>query len=165
MKKLIVIGAILLILSTMIGTKLILDEAAIKDALQKIKAKYGAAIAQMVERIYRLETRHFKSVQFLATGSPGMEKHSAKYPYGWASMKPIWDANPQYRPTGFFTMPENVTGKVKTFIKFPSIEAGMFSLAEYLLKYPAGRWYSTLPHEQAKYTASLNSIKPKFVTV
>lgn len=140
----------------------------ITDALKVIKTEYGKDIATKVERIFRNETAHFMSGQFLNTYSAGMEKHSAAYPWGWTSMKPIWDKYPQIKPNGFYTMKENNSALAKsigqkTFVKFPSLLASMISLAEYLKIYRAGRWFSTDPIQQQAYENILATINPSIV--
>ncbi len=131
------------------------------ESLKSIADEYGIDIARKVEQLFRLETRHFGSGQFLATFSPGMEKHSDKYPFGWKSMKAYWDEIGLV-PT-FHTMPENKTGLSKTFLKFPNVLTAMRSVARYIKNYSPERWYSLDPVKQAEYRDSLNSIKPKIV--
>jgi hypothetical protein len=129
-------------------------------ALPKVLAKFGRDIARRVEQIYRVETAHFKSLQFRKTGSPGMEAHGVPPYYGWHV--PFFVANPSYTPLGTFTMPENNTGISKTFIVMPSVEAAMMFLADYIKRHNnAARWYSTNPASQERYIATLNSVIPR----
>lgn len=134
-------------------------EQQIISALEKIVNEYGIDIAKKVERIYRKETRHFDSVQFKNTFTPGMEKHKDSFPFGWTSMAKFWSDN--NITLGFFTMPENKTGIRKTFIKVPNVYIGMKGLATYLQKYPAGRWFSTDPVKMNQYESEMNQIIPK----
>jgi hypothetical protein len=129
------------------------------NALKYIKDKYGLETATVVEKIYRLETGHFGSGQFANTFSPGMEKHGSNYPFGWTSMENFWSSI-NFTPA-FYTMPENTTGIVKTFIKFPNVQMAMESLAYYIKKYNPERWYSLDPVKQAEYRATLAKIKPR----
>lgn len=135
----------------------------VKSALAEIVSRYGVETARNVERIYRKETAHFKSKQFALTNSPGMEVHATAYPYGWTSMRTTWDHSPWIAPIGSIVMTENNTGRKKEFLKFRDPLAAMISLAEYLKKYPPGRWYSTDPTEQARYTSELLAIRPRIV--
>ncbi|SAK98269.1 EF hand domain-containing protein [Caballeronia catudaia] len=55
-----------------------------KRALRHILDKYGREIAEVVERMYRTETRHFQSMQFRRCGTGGMEVHGGPPFYGWS---------------------------------------------------------------------------------
>lgn len=45
-----------------------------EDAILYAAEKYGKEFARIFEKIYRHETAHFKSGQYVSTGTPGMEK-------------------------------------------------------------------------------------------
>ena len=133
-----------------------------KRNLKSIMKKYGKAIAINVEKIYRLETNHFKSGQFKNTFSPGMESFGKKYPYGWNTMARVfWDDNILYRPVGFYKGKENQTGLTKTFLKFPNLKAAMFTLAAFLEHYGnnPGRWFSLDKEKQTAYNYSIYKFK------
>jgi hypothetical protein len=135
-------------------------------ALKKAEKIYGTDAAALLERMYRRETAHFTSGQYKNTGSAGMEVGSSKkYPYGWSQPKKLWDDNPKYKPVGTYTTPENQTGIVKTFIKFPSVEAAVLTLAEVLKKrgWNAGSWYSRNKILQDGYNSKLNQIKNRII--
>lgn len=144
-------------------------EQKFKKNLKDISKKYGNSIAQNVEKIYRLETNHFKSGQFKHTFSPGMESFGVNYPYGWNTISNIyWNQNPLHAPVGFYTGKENQTGLQKTFLKFPSLRAAMFTLAAFLNHYGnnPGRWFSTNKDKQTAYNTSINKFKtPIFNTM
>lgn len=148
-----------------------ITEQEIKEALQKVSSVYGLAHAKRLEQLYRNETAHFKSGNFKVTLSPGMEVGSkTEYPYGWISLKPFWDANPQYRPIGTFAQSENTSALakkrgVRTFIKFGSIEGSMISVAE-LIKLRGGnfgKWFSKDPIQIEKYNHELDKIRVRLV--
>ena len=165
-KKIIIIIAIIILL-TLIPIKMVIDEQTLKSAFRKIATNSGTARAQDLERLYRLETAHFSSKQFKETGSPGMEAHSNKFPYGWTSLLGFWTKYPQHAPIGFYSIFENKglgdrEVKQKNFLKFASFESALLSLNKYADKYPIERWYSTRPEEQQKYRNTLNSIIPRF---
>jgi hypothetical protein len=139
-----------------------------QDAFRLIFNKYGREKAETVERLFRLETAHFKSGQFLHTLTPGMEIAKGKFtfPYGWSSLQEF--ANETGLKAGDFstyTMNENQTGKEKTFIAFPNLAASVLFVAYLLNKrnWNAGSWYSTNPSSQQSYTQNLNKIVPKIV--
>ncbi len=131
----------------------------------KLSQFYSPDILKNMERIFRLETSHFKSKQFLATYSAGMEKFSDYYPFGWKTLDNIfWKKFPEYAPKTFVPFTENRTGKTKYFLKFPSLFASMITMCEFLKHYGnnPGRWYSLKPEKQKIYNESINKIIPKF---
>lgn len=167
MKKFIIIGAIVILLPLIIGGgKMVYDEMTLKDAFDEAKKRYPDNVVKMAEKLFRWETAHFKSGQFKKTYSPGMEKHGNVYPWGWASMKPFWDANNWAKPVGWVAMHENAgaqaDAEIDYFAKFPSFKAALFSVCEYIEKYGAGRWYSTNAESQASYLDKLNTIKNRY---
>lgn len=141
------------------------------EGLQAVADKYGREYAIMVERIYRNETRHFQSGNFLKTFSPGMEVGKAKvFPFGWPSLADFWKKNTFYAPSGTFDQEENnsrmmASRGVRTFIKFPTVKAGMMTLAELLRirNGNAGAWFSHDVTQQQKYADYLKGIVPRFV--
>lgn len=133
-------------------------------AVKKALTMYPRAIVENAERIFRLETNHFKSGQFLGTLSPGMEKFGNIYPYGWNTVHTIiWKNSPQYAPIGFETFTENRTGIKKTFLKFPNMTASLITVCAFLQYYNnvPGRWFSTNANQQATYNKSIAGITPK----
>lgn len=166
MKKTIIIVLLILILIS-IPAKMIIDEQLLKSKFQAIRDIYGSQRAADLERVYRLETNHFKSKQFAETGSPGMEAHAPAFPYGWTSLLPFWTANPQHKPVGFYQVFENVglgqsIPTTKKFLKFPSFESALLTLNAYAEKYPIERWFSTRADQQQLYRDKLNEIKVRF---
>jgi hypothetical protein len=140
----------------------------IEKSLKEIFTIYGEQTAKDVERIYRLETANFSSGQFINSLSAGMEvgrdktgKPISTFPYGWGSLRKFWDEQPTNRPTGFLKMKENVTGKEKLFIKFPSLFSAMFVLALTIKNRGgnAGAWHSTEEEKQKYYEKLLSSQK------
>lgn len=132
-----------------------------KQSLNKIKSLYGVEIARNVERIYRLETNHFKSVQFLRTYTAGMLSFSSRYPYGWTSFAPVWNANPQMEPNGYWAT--DINKNIYIYLAFPTLEAGMFVLAGYLQKYSVGRWNTTNEANAKIYADKVAQIKAELV--
>ncbi len=164
----IIIGIILIIVFlTLVKLKpLVMVKLAFKTALKD----FPKEIVENAERIFRLETNHFKSGQFLGTFSPGMEKFGEKYPYGWNTLaREVWSKYPQFKPTGFksFTEGKGVLGnggKVKQFLVFPSVIAAVYTLCGFLEYYEnnPGRWFSTNTDSQTKYNKSIVQIIPRF---
>ena len=143
--------------------KKIITQQEIIDALQKVKKVYGETIAKYVEQIYRVETAHFKSSQFLYTYSAGMLKFKDKYPYGWGNFKTFWAVNPSYAPTNFYKIFVSRENKDFYYLGFNSLEAAMMTLAYYVNKNGRLRWNSTLAKEQAIYQKALNSVINRYV--
>jgi hypothetical protein len=137
------------------------DENILKFILDDISKQFSKEIAQNVEKIYRLETSHFKSDQFKATGSAGMLAFSSIYPYGWTSLVPFWMLNPQFAPTGIgYQFTEG--GTTYRYLKFPNY-GGFYTLAYFLSKKRPGNWFSTVPEKQQDYERKLDQIQPKLV--
>jgi len=137
---------------------------AFKLAVIRALKIYPRSIVENMERIFRLETAHFKSKQFKETYSPGMEKFANIYPYGWKTIaRIIWNSSPKYKPIGLKTFTENQTGIQKTFIQFPSMEAGVFTLCAFLQYFNnnSGRWFSLDKDSQNIYNNSIAKIIPK----
>lgn len=168
--KLIIVGVVIVFLLLLVSLNLSSkplgveenspsDAVNLQGAFDQLVSEYGHEIANMVERIYRLETRHFKSEQYLNTFGAGMLKFGNNFPYGWTSMKNLWDKS-ENRPIGFYPM--TVSGKIYTYIKFPNLMAGLRSVATYLQKYNAGRWNTTDPDGQLAYEGKLNFMTTKY---
>jgi hypothetical protein len=147
-----------------------LNDNDIKTVLQKILSVFGIDVATNVELIYRNETAHFTSGQFLNGYSAGMENFSKKgeFPYGWGkTLINFSNTYPDYKPTGL-TKPiveGQKTGKKKVFVKFPNLEAAMFFLAIVLKARgnDVGKWHSNDIAAQTEYRRRLNTIKPKTI--
>jgi hypothetical protein len=137
---------------------------AFKIAATKALKKYPRSIVENCERIFRLETSHFSSLQFLKTWSPGMERFAPSYPYGWTTLDKIfWSSNPIHKPIGIFTMPENKTGITKTFLKFLTLTDSVLTVCAFLQNNgnnPAA-WYSKDETAQAHYQKTLDGIIPR----
>jgi hypothetical protein len=132
-------------------------------AINAIK-KYPREIVENAEKIFRMETSHFTSLQFLKTWSPGMEKFGASYPYGWTTLdKVFWSKNPIHKPIGTYTMPENKTGITKTFLQFRTLTDSLMTVCAFLENNgnnPAA-WYSKNLESQARYQKTLDGIIPR----
>ncbi|WP_246327085.1 hypothetical protein [Burkholderia guangdongensis] len=140
------------------------------DALRYIFDKYGRAIAETVERMYRTETRHFQSMQYRRCGTGGMEAHGPAPYYGWTpdfySEPPIgkWAA---FEGAGLSGQGGNaqVTDRKKEFVVVSSVRVGMEFKAKYIVNYSGNyaRWFSTDSKKQALYRKTLELIVPRIV--
>ena len=144
-------------------------------ALLKVYKEYGEEIAMIVEKMYRLETDHFKSEQYQNCGTGGMEVFGKAPYYGWDSS--TFKQHPQYSPVGTWSAMENKgldgkggnaqqKDKPKVFVKLPSVLAGMIYKADYINRYDGNyaSWYNKNNMQaQEKYRESLKGIIPRIV--
>lgn len=143
-----------------------MDDITILSALKKVALHYGKDMAIKVEALFRNETKHFKSGNFLKCFSPGMEATVDFMPYGWSSLAPYWKEHSEYAPIGIHKQVENDSAMMKSrgerrFIMFPNLEAAMMTVAKRLdLKGgDTGSWASNNPDSQKKYREYLLKIK------
>ncbi|MFC5474140.1 LysM peptidoglycan-binding domain-containing protein [Paraherbaspirillum soli] len=141
-----------------------------REALRYIYDKYGKDTAEVVERMYRVETAHFKSKQYQKCGTPGMESHGAPPYYGWSGSyfneAPIglWAA---FEGAGLSGAGGNaqITDKKKQFVMVSSVKVGMEYIAKYMAAYNGNyaRWFSTDESKQELYKKTLNDVVPRIV--
>lgn len=131
----------------------------------------GKQLVTIVEKMYRLETSHFKSKQYQNCGTGGMEAFGDAPYYGWDSTlfieEPVgtWSA---FEGKGLSGAGGNaqVTDKKKEFVKLPSVLAGMEYKAKYIIKYNGNyaRWFnSSDTTAQTSYRDSLKGIKARYI--
>lgn len=123
-----------------------------KNALQQIAINKGVQRAKLIEKIFRLETNHFKSLQYKKTGSAGMEDGK------WFDLK-----------KGTYTTIEmddnSPTRGVVKFIRWNNVYDAMEYLSDYIDRHNGNfaRWNSTNTTKQQKYSSIVNSIKNQYV--
>ena len=122
-----------------------IDDA--KNAILNVQKIYGTEMAKIVEKMYRLETAHFKSSQFVLTGTAGMEQGK------WSNV-PKLDTIPLKDP--ILGMRDYLIWNPKDFAVY---------LAEYIKRFDGNfaRWNSTNTTRQSEYRKRVNSINNKFV--
>ncbi|WP_415325557.1 M23 family metallopeptidase [Chryseobacterium sp. MMS23-Vi53] len=147
-------------------------------ALMKIYHIYDLEMAKTIEMMYRWECSHFKSDQYKICGAPGMEVSGDKQApnYGWDSS--LYSSYPEYKPVGLWESFENVgmSGKggniqvkdrKKKYIKFPSVEAGMMYIANFIKRHNGnvGRWHAldNYPEVQKAYEKNIKTCIPRIV--
>ena len=161
--KIVIGAAILIAISKLFSKKKKVKSYTIEEAFKRILDEYGEHTAKTVERMFRKETNHFKSIGYKLTAGAGMEAVSKKFPYGWTSMRNIWLTNPDIMPIGLKHMTDS-GGRSVDFIVFPNLYAGLKTMAEFLKSgRTAGSWYSRKPDAAAKYEADLLKIVPRFI--
>lgn len=134
-------------------------EAQMRAAFQAARARFGADIARNAERIYRLETAHFKSGQFRATNTAGMRATRDTYPFGWKER----GTNPAlFAPVVY--MAENAGGPRVAWVAFIRFEDALTYLCKVLQERGnnPGAWNSTDPARQTSYNAALQGIRTPF---
>lgn len=154
------------------GNRNITDQE-LKKAFSRISAKYGQEYAKKLEQLYRKETAHFKSGQFLKTLSPGMEiaggvgSTQTTFPFGWSSLQEYANQT-LVNKTAFYThkMNENQTGYAKTFIGFPDIHTSVDFTAWFIKNKRGGqfgKWYSLDPILANQYEVNMGKIITHYV--
>ena len=174
MNPLLIIGGALALLALMGGKKrgntATIDNAELYNAFDRLKARYGADFARKIERLFRLETAHFKSGQFKESLSAGMEGVDGKdrFPFGWSSLQSFVDAHPELgSASDYFLVPmkDNHTGKERMFVGFPNVESSVLFTGYVVDKRGGdpGSWHSTDPNRKAEYNRRLQSVRTDIV--
>lgn len=143
------------------------DEQEIVSGLKNVLDTYGPKYAADIERLMRLETANFNSLQWHIGNTAGMEATSTSWPYGWNSLAEYADQanlNPEF--FGTYPMKENQTGITKTFIAFPTAYDFIKFVAWFIQDKRGGNvgaWYSLNPGSAANYYAALKDIRPAII--
>lgn len=131
----------------------------------KLAEQYGTEYTRNIEKLFRYETGHFKSRQFLAGYSPGMVATKNNFPFGWASLQEFVQANPKYKD-GYSLKSFDTDAGQKSYVGFPSLEASANFVAWFLKTKRGGNvglWNSTDPGEASAYLANLQRVTAKYV--
>jgi hypothetical protein len=128
-----------------------------KDAeisLLEVKKLKGIEKAQLIEKILRLETNHFRSKQYAISGSAGMEMGA-------------WKGIDESKFSTFQMKDNHLTGEkqMRTFIKWNSVLDFCLYLSDYIDRYNGNyaRWNSMNLERQEAYRVKVNSIKARIV--
>jgi hypothetical protein len=128
-----------------------------KDAeisLLELKKLKGTEKAQLIEKILRLETNHFRSKQYAISGSAGMEMGA-------------WQGIDETKFSTFQMKDNHLTGEkqMRTFIKWNSVLDFCLYLSDYIDRYKGNyaRWNSMNTERQEAYRIKINSIKARIV--
>lgn len=133
-------------------------EAEIIKSLQLIanNKNYGLQIAKTVEKIFRLETGHFKSEIWRNTNAAGMIATTNNFPYGWTF---ILSKLSIFRPVGIYY----VDSTNFHYLQFKNTDA-FFIVAEIIKQRGrAGFYYSMNEAAAAEYESKLNTITNIFI--
>jgi hypothetical protein len=128
-----------------------------KDAeisLLEVKKLKGIEKAQLIEKILRLETNHFRSKQYAISGSAGMEMGA-------------WKGIDESKFSTFQMKDNHLTGEkqMRTFIKWNSVLDFCLYLSDYIDRYNGNyaRWNTMNLERQESYRVKVNSIKARIV--
>ena len=128
-----------------------------KDAeisLLEVKKLKGIEKAQLIEKILRLETNHFRSKQYAISGSAGMEMGA-------------WKGIDESKFSTFQMKDNHLTGEkqMRTFIKWNSVLDFCLYLSDYIDRYNGNyvRWNTMNLERQEAYRVKVNSIKARIV--
>src|SRR3990172_8354474 len=121
-----------------------------KNAILSIANRYGVDMAKTIEKMMRLETAHFTSLQYRKTGSEGMEDGK------WSNLPYPMDSIP---------MDDTHKDGLERFIVWKSVTDFATYLAEYINRHNGNfaRWNSLNPLAQIEYRSRVNSVIPRFV--
>ena len=138
-------------------------QSEIKKVFQWVTEKYGSEKAQMVERLIRWETAHFKSDGFKLTNGAGMEATKKTFPFGWTSLRPYWNLQPDAKPIGLKRLTD-IGNRTVDFLVFPTFFAFVRTLCKHLENngWNFGAWYSLNKQNQITYLEKINSVKPRY---
>jgi hypothetical protein len=130
---------------------------------------YPRSFLKQIERLYRLETAHFKSTQYLKTFTPGMVQVPGKksFPYGWSSLKEYAEKNAlSSNDFGTVYFANTSDGIPRHYIKFPSRWHAVNFITWFLYNkrdQNVNAWYSLNPAAQQKYANKLSQINTHYV--
>lgn len=120
-----------------------------EKALLEIQKLKGTERAKLLEKIIRLETRHFKSKQYALSGSAGMEMGA-------------WHGIDESKFSTFQMKDNHLTGEkqMRTFIKWNSVLDFLLYLSDYIDRHKGNyaRWNSMKPERQELYRKNLEGI-------
>ena len=125
-----------------------------KAAIEHAVRTYGIEFGRIFEQIYRWETAHFRSGQFIRTGTPGMElgKWSGLSPYLGEIVEYSIHTDPKKGPTNFICWNHPLTTFADFFYNFIHTKrAGNFAA-----------WHSLNTDKQNTYRTLISKINPLY---
>lgn len=148
------------------GTR-IFTEGELRSAFQKVAQQRGADFARQLERLFRWETGHFESGQYMKTLSPGMTTdHPEREDLGWSSLPDFLRKYPQYNGKYYTVFFPSTSAGPKYYIGFPTPEAAIMFVAYNIAEKKGGNfgaWNSLSPAAQQDYINDLATIRALFV--
>lgn len=137
----------------------------IAAAFAELKKNYGRDFANKIEKLYRLETGHFGSGQFLEGNSPGMVATKSTYPFGWRSLDEFALANSIDGHKFGIGRTFVVDGKNFRYVTFPDFKTSADFVAWFIRNKRGGvpeKWNSLDPAAAARYKNKLNQIRTQY---
>jgi len=138
----------------------------LKNTFEDLKNNYGQDFARQIERIFRLETAHFRSGQFKEGNSPGMVATKSTYPFGWRSLDEFALANSIDGHKFGIGRTFVVDGKNFRYVTFPDFKTSADFVAWFIRNKRGGvpeKWNSLDPAAAARYKNKLNQIRTHYV--
>lgn len=138
-----------------------------KEGFLYLQQKYGKSYAQDIERLFRHETNHFTSGQWLKCGTAGLVAFSESFPYGWISLSKFVEKHnldkKDFYPVYFSTTSD---GKSRSYIHFPETKYSVIFTGEFLQEKRNGKWWHWFSLDESKaqhYKNLVLQIKPRFI--
>jgi len=122
-----------------------------EDAILYAGQKYGREFGIIFEKIYRHETAHFNSGQYVSTGTPGMEKGR------WSGLAPYLGTNVQ-----FSTHTDPKKGPVDYIVWNKDLKTFVDFFHDFIQRKRGGNWaaWNTLnPERQQAYRERVLKVK------
>ena len=125
----------------------------------------GPEFSKRIEQLFRYETRHFKSKQFIEGNSPGMVATKSTYPFGWPSLDEFNRENSidgrKYGIGRIFV----VDNKNFQYIKFPDFKTSANFVAWFIRNKRGGvvqKWNSLIEAKAQEYFNVLKTITTQY---
>lgn len=137
----------------------------IAAAFAELKRNYGRDFANKIEKLYRLETGHFESGQFLDGNSPGMVARKTTYPFGWSSLDEFNKSHGIDGHVNGIGKTFVVDGKNFRYVTFPDFKTALNFVSWFIRTKRGGiveKWNSLDPDAAARYLDKLNHITTQF---
>jgi hypothetical protein len=135
------------------------------SAFTDLISKYGQPFARKIEQLYRLETGHFGSGQFLEGNSPGMVARKTTYPYGWPSLDQFAKANSIDGHKFGIGRTFVVRGNNFRYVTFPDFRTSLEYVSWFIKNKRGGvvqKWNSLDPVDSARYLNTLNQMRTQY---
>ena len=139
-------------------------DARLRSSFKVIKDIYSPEFAKQLEKMYRFETGHFKSGQFLEGFSPGMVG-TGVYPWGWNSLNTYITENSldktRYRLGRVFT----VRGRNYQYVCFPNVESSILFVSWFIWNIRGGRvgkWGTLSESGATLYEETIQGVRTKY---
>jgi len=147
-----------------------LTDAQLQSAFDNVKSAGGYSKRYMneMERIYRIETGHFKSGQFASGYTAGMRSVGTTFPFGWNSLQTYAQQN-NISPSQFgVSQVFMVGGQPYQYVTFPNFQTALSFMAWFIKNIRGGdilKWgfgTATTSPEAIAYRGIMNNIRLRY---